>query len=106
MRPSRVLTWLDLIFLSHNSLLTFVLVSLSWGVLQALPRSVPSLYGTFPESVREELQGFVSEPEWEEGRNRTGFEHGRIAQSPLMEGFSEDDFRWAYSVCLLPGILP
>ncbi len=60
---------------------------------------MPSLYGGFPESCREELQGFVSDPDWEEGRDRTAFEYAKIAQSPLMAGLTEDDFRWAYSVC-------
>ena len=60
---------------------------------------MPSLYGGFPESCREELQGFVSDPDWEESRNRTAFEYAKIAQSPLMTGLTEDDFRWAYSVC-------
>ncbi|CAL5220493.1 g2521 [Coccomyxa viridis] len=66
--------------------------------IQVLPTSVPSLYGGFPESCREELQGFVSDPDWEESRNRTAFEYAKIAQSPLMTGLTEDDFRWAYSV--------
>ena len=64
-----------------------------------LPRSVPSLLGGFPESLREELQGFVSDPDWEEGRNKPAFEYAKVAQSLLMSGFEEDDFRWAYSVC-------
>ena len=63
-----------------------------------LPKSVPSLLGGFPEKLREELQGFVSDPDWEEGRTRSAFEYAKVAQSPLMSGFKEDDFRWAYSV--------
>ena len=51
--------------------------------------------------MRDELQGFVSEPDWEEGRNRPGFEWGKICDSPLMEGFNQEDFRWAYSVRLV-----
>ena len=59
---------------------------------------MPSLYGAFPEGMRGELQGFVSEAEWEEGRNRTSFEFSKIKDSSLMAGFIESDFRWAYSV--------
>ena len=51
-----------------------------------LPRSVPSLFGGFPESLREELQGFVSDPDWEEGRNRPALEYAKVAHSPLMSG--------------------
>ena len=32
-----------------------------------MPRAVPSLYGAFPDSMRDELQGFVSEPDWRKG---------------------------------------
>ena len=59
---------------------------------------MPSLYGDFPESLRGELQGFVSDPEWEEGRTRAAFEYAKIAESPLMTGLTVEDFRWAYSV--------
>ena len=64
-----------------------------------LPKSVPSLFGGFPESLREELQGFLSDPDWEEGRNRPAIEYAKVAQSPVMSGIKEDDFRWAYAVC-------
>lgn len=63
---------------------------------------MPSLYGAFPDSMCGELQGFVSEPEWEEGRSRAGFEYNKIRASPLMHGLAEEDFRWAYSVGALP----
>ncbi len=67
--------------------------------MQVLPKAVPSLYGAFPEGMQGELQGFVGEAEWEEGRDRTLFEFSKIKDSPLMAGFTEYDFRWAYSVC-------
>ena len=67
--------------------------------MQALPRSVPSLYGDFPDSLRYELQGFVSDCNWDEGRTRPAVEYAKIAPTPLMAGITEDDFRWAFSVC-------
>ena len=59
---------------------------------------MPSLYGSFPDSLRCELQGFVSDLDWEEGRNRPALEYAKIAHNPSMAGFTEEDFRWAFSV--------
>ncbi len=41
----------------------------------------------------------MSDSDWEEGRTRPATEYAKVSQSPLMAGLTNDDFRWAYSVC-------
>jgi hypothetical protein len=65
-----------------------------------LPKNVPSLYGTFPTALYDALEGALPECDLQKAKYRAADDFAKMAaDQSIMKHATEEEFRWALSVC-------
>ena len=72
----------------------------SLDCVKVLPREVPSLYGSFPPALHQQVQGFVPAADLDKARDRAARE--QAAALPRSSTFCLQQWRWALSVRMPP----